>query len=593
VNGYVARLSCGWRLGAIGVASGALALVWRGTPIGAFLWLACVICAANGYGAMLGRFAKQHVAFGLRCVSGLACMLVIGTVAARIGILPFRAQVGLVFIGIASNAFATTSPDTCDRRFGGVALLAFAAILLLLAFSVLDLEPPIANGANHLFSVKHLWDTGKLPVVHHQLGSQLVAESLFSLIGGISFVGAFEGELCGALLLLLVLAELRPGRHHMHEITLLVITLAITLDQSFADDEARWSGALFMVAAFVALRVALRDRRVSWHVVAVASALAALRHEYILVAVPYLFAAVVLPRMRTDPTPRACLPVLAGWAVFLVALQVLLAVPLASAVFNAALLLVMVPFTLFAIRALRLVHWNDPLTIALFGALTSFMAVALGAVRPAQHSEGATFAVAFALTTAVLVHLAHMYEAEESTQIARASAVLVLSAFGLVTLVGPSFAEGSRVALVDRFRAAILVARELDARGLDTDAAYHVRLLQDETAPHTSIGFWGQSAGSLDFARNRLRDVSWPASRTARRRERFLSPLTSRSLARLDYLIVEDVPSRPARDPWAPASEAGPGRHVSYPSPLADVDGHLELIATVGAATLYRVRTAR
>jgi hypothetical protein len=564
---------------------------WQGTTLGVLLWIPCVVIAGSGYGALLGRVARHHVAFGLRCISGLAAMLAISTVAARAGALPYWLQFAFVGLGLVLCAFATKQSGGEEEPVSWATVLFGAtAIAVLLVLSVLDPAPPIADGTNHVLTIKRLWDTGSLGTLHYQGGTQVVAESYFALLGGPSFVSAFEGELCGALLVLLLACTFRPSSDRMSEIVFVVITLAVVLDPGLADDDARWSGALLFVGAFIALRTALQDRRVGWHAVAIALALGSLRHEYLLVAVPFVAAGLVLPRVENMPGRSALVAASIAWAAVLVIFQTSIAVPLVRAVEKAGLLALLIPVTFFLTRRQGLLRWNDAVTVAAFGAVTIVVAVALDAIRPVQHSEAATFAVMFGLATCLVLHATSAQTRDGAGPFTHATAGFTIAAFVVVTLLEPSFKHVRREEIIERFRVAISALRELDGLGLDVDAARDVSFVQTKAPPGAKIGFWGQNPGALDFVRNPVRDVSW-MSTSARKRRHFLHPLSSRSLTRLDYVIVEDVPPPAVPDPW----ELGetPEERLVRRSPIADVEPQLEHVATAGAASLYRVRVAR
>lgn len=592
MNAFGLPLRTGWVLVGLAVVAGVLAALLRGTALGALLWFPVVMISASGYGAMLGRVARHRVGLALRCVSGLAVLLVIATVAAHVGVLTYSVQLALVVVGLLFCAVVTEDIDVLrDWPREGVTLLAIGVIVLLLVLGITDTPPPVADGANHVFAVKQLRDIGTFAKLHHQLGAQIVAESLFSLIGGPAFAGAFEGELCAALLLLLLASELRPGPYRIRELTLLVVAIAISLDV-FADDEARWSGVLLVVAAFLALRAAVRDRRLGWHAVAIAAALAALRHEYMLIAVPHLVAALVIPKRVDRPQARVTAMALAGWAVFLVAFQVPLAVKVPDAVVNAVWVSLVGAGAWWLSCALIRARWDDAVGVTIFSAITSFFAVWIGAVRPAQHGDSATFAVGFGLALCLLIHFAYESEREDCGAITRAVSTVALGVFTVAMLLDPSFQDHRRNELIERFRVAITVLRDFNLRGVDLDAARDVRELQGMAPAGVSIGFWGVSADAIDFARNRVVDIGW-AVKSARRRRHFLVPITPQVLKKLDYVIVEDLAPPPVFDPWAPARSTTRASRFRHPSPTEAVESQLEPVAVAGAARLYRVRAAR
>jgi hypothetical protein len=194
-----------------GTLAGAVALVWfQETPLGTMLWSVATIASAYGYGLAIARLTGHVVSHALTAITGLAALLAISTAAARVGILDRNVQFAALAVGLAVSASLrpreSSSPGV-SPSVGLCALGAVAAIWLVLTASMAT-STVIADGSNHGFVVKRLWDTGSLDVVHHQVGIQLMGASYFALAGGASAAGVFEVGVCAALLVWVLASEL-------------------------------------------------------------------------------------------------------------------------------------------------------------------------------------------------------------------------------------------------------------------------------------------------------------------------------------------------------------------------------------------------
>jgi hypothetical protein len=130
----------------------------------------------------------------------------------------------------------------------------------------------------------------------------------------------------------------------------------------------------------------------------------------------------------------------------------------------------------------------------------------------------------------------------------------------------------------DRFLDAV-TALQLTAHGYDTAPEQAAARLQHLVPRDARIGFWGASAGALDYTRNPISDLSW-------QKDRFLAPLSRASLDGVSYLLLDDIepPAPPipprARDLWGWGS----------PPTTGNVDDLLAPVETAGATRLYRIR---
>nr|MBA3541154.1 hypothetical protein [Deltaproteobacteria bacterium] len=210
--------------------------------------------------------------------------------------------------------------------------------------------------------------------------------------------------------------------------------------------------------------------------------------------------------------------------------------------------------------------------------LVTALAAAFGVVPPSARGTASGFPPWYVLAAAVVAQIdgATLDRARLHASRVRPTALIVLVLLVGVTMLGANFDAGRRARLRDRFTQACDDLEHVAHAGYDLDADRRMRRLQELAGEGITLGFWGQSASHLDFARNPIRDVSY-----ARRRvDAFLAPLGDDRLAGLDYVIVEEIP-RPAvdQDLW----------DAPLQLPLDTLATRLAPIAQLGSARLYRI----
>jgi hypothetical protein len=307
----------------------------------------------------------------------------------------------------------------------------------------------------------------------------------------------------------------------------------------------------------------------------------------VVIGVPFLVAAIALPRAPRI-TGRTAAAALAGWLGLLIGLQIALAVGPGSAVLYAGLLLGAIPATALVLRVSGAVPWRSALAVLWFGAATLGLGLGLEAIRPAQHSAAAGTAVWIAAGLAMLAMIEPAADAASPAAgaaspaggLSRLGVAVAVAVFGTIMIVGPGFDDGERGRLAQVFTRAAIALRDRLRLEPSDQANADARALQDQVPAGARIGFWGRSAAQLDFRRNPIRDVSWPAATDRRRDKYYLTPVERASLAALDYLIVDGVAPIVDADPWG--SAAAP--------PVDEVLEHVKPVASSGATQLYRVR---
>jgi hypothetical protein len=541
-----------------GAACGALALVAAGTPIAGLPWTVAVVLACVGYGEAAVRSTGARLSLGLTAVIGLAIMLVVATALARIGVLTRAGEIVLVALGLVAAVAARPQP----RRLEVVAIvvgLACVALTLTQQVSIVD------DGANHALLVKKLWDTGRLGAINHQGGAQIAGEALLSLASNANALTIFDEGLCTALLLLLLASELADrGELGVTLFVLLAVPIALH-PMPERGDLGLWAAVLLHVATFRLLEDALQTRRTGWIVIPLALALALLRHEYGVLAVPYLVAAVVVPTRALSR--RTQLAALGLWAVGLFAMQLAYRSTWPLAVGRLLALAAVVPLTAVVHRIARV----PALTVLAFATLSMIAAIASGATSPSFHADIATTATL--LGAAICLVMA----------VDREPVRVALAAIGIVFVVGTTIVDANipdltRERIRTRWVDAAGMLDELRMIGYRVEADHEIAALQARVPSHARLAFWGQSAGAFDFARNPLRDVSWQLGHW--RTSDYLDEIDPRALRHIDFLIVQHVPGRARRDAWG----------SRYADPFAEVRAMVEPVAATPRAQLFRVR---
>jgi hypothetical protein len=593
-----------WRWPLAGACAAAAAWPLAGTPAGALCWGIAAGVACLGYGRALDRAGGAASRPALAVTGGLAVMLVLGTVLAQLGLLVGAVQVALVLGGVALAALPREAePDGAGPResvdgtlggaFGGA--LGVLAAVVLVAVAVARGGTSTADGLNHVLAVKRLWDTGGLEAIPSAAGLLVVGEALFVRGGGPELAGVFDAGLCAALLIYLVAGELVAGelgkpRAGSARLVLALATIAIVIEPPVP---GQMLATLLHVAALLALRAAITEgrtpsaaitegrtppapkmaRRTAWVALAAAAGLALVRHELVFLAVPYGVAAVALPRVERLSRGVIALAMVAWFAV-LCGIQIALGLPPAAALGKGILLLAAVPLAAALLRLLGTSGWRSVHGVMCLALTTYLLALATYAVQPVHHAPVATTAALLGVALAILVAAhgaAEPGHAASGVRVGTASVVLAMLAATSLALPNFRFVEVDRIA--SRFSFAVVALRERLVLGPDRAPAA-LGALQLRTPAGAGLAFWGKSAAHLDFARNRIRDVSF-AGRT------FLGPIAPRRLEEIDYLLIEDVRA-------APRIERG--RDPAFEPALGELAERLELEAAADGAYLFRVR---
>lgn len=549
----------------VALACAGLAFAVHGSPGGGIAWLLALGIACHGYGVAFERLVRDRQSMAMTVVSGLAVVLIVGTLLGGAGVASKPVLFALVALGCMLDLLPRLTAEHELPRASVVALVAVALAGMLLAVVPLVLrDVSIRDGFDHVLSVARLWSTGKTFPVYHQAGSQLVGEALASLTTGAAAAIVFQQGACAALVVFVLATELGAGRDRLRTVLSVALTIPIVLDPGSTTE---WSGLLFHVATIVALGDALERRRTGWHAVLLAVALAVDRHEHAIIALPYIAAAIVLP--RGTPSRRALIGAVVGWLVLLVGYQVALAVEPTRATVNAIVLLLAIPFAL-AVAGVSGASRRTLYVVITFAVITWGLAIGLDAIRPAQRGAATAITIGFGALAGVCLR------ARAGDRLSPAALGVVLAA-ALAFVVLPAMVDYDRRGFVaTRLYRALLVAQQRAAIG-EEPAESALRALQDQVPAGARLGFWGRSPAQLDYRRHRLRDVSW--STKVRRDRYFLTPLLQTSLKGLDYLLVENTAAQDTQDPWDTLRPA-----------TAYVADQLELVVSNEYAQLFRVR---
>ena len=568
-----------------GLAAGGLcvaALLQPASVLWTALWPVVVLAACRGYGLALERATGHGAGPALSTLGGLAVLVTGSVVLGHVGALTLHVQLGAIALGLLCCGLAPRAPRARDGSRASLvqATVTIAVATALAAAAIARLDLVIMDGLNHSLVVKRLWDTGSLGRIYHQLGGQPVAESYFAIAPGAWAASLFEASAAPALVIALLferLAARSAGRA-----TALWCMLAIPIALAPTLLTSQWSAVALLAAAFFDLSDAtgdaIEDRRTAWHAIACSLALAVTRHEYALLALPYLTAAIVLPR-PAPPSRRTVRALATAWIAVLVPLQVALSVPVDRALVNAVILLAAWPLARATLAVFGAPPAPGALAVLVFSSITFGLALALDAIRPAQHDAAATFAVAFAAVACLAALLAQPAQPAQPAPVSPMSpAIIALLVLCLATTaIAPNLDGNLRGKLTRYFTEALVTIKYRRATGDGLGPHRDLRAMQERVPEGATIGFWGQRPGALDFRRNRITDRSWPRNRF--REEFYLLPLTQESLRGQDYMLVERVlPAPAAVVPWDIA-------HATV-----YVDDLLERVACLEAVCVYAVR---
>ncbi len=554
-------------VGIVGAACAVLAWWMAGTIASAWVWSIAVIVAGLGYGSALAAVTKQRVSLAFAAVVGLAVILVISTGLARAGFLQRTTQIGIVAAGLVAAIAVPARVDPLPPCRGSLLFAAFAAAIVIVVAAVQD-RVLISDGANHVLAVKRLWDTGRL-AVNHQAGAQLIGESYFALATGARAIAMFDQGACTALLVALIACEVAWREDGLGPTLLVMLALPAVLQPGPTREELElWAAPLLEVAMVLALQQALESRRTGWLVAPLALALACLRHEYAVVAIPFLVAALVLPvRERLGRRTTAIAGI--AWSIGMLAMALSYRVGPGVAVLQLGAVWLALPLAGIGIWLLD-VRWRSGLGVLAFAVASFALARACHAISPSFQAANASHLMWYGAGIAVV--------ATSRIAIRPVVSGLVLALLVATTFFDTGLVDATRERLRDRFAEPALRMGELLELGQAFEADDDARAVQDRAPRAARIGFWGQSAGQLDFRRDRIVDLSWPPD--VWRTDYFLSEITPQALRHVDYLIVETMFGRPERDPWGSVR----------PGAIDQIRDRLDPIASVGRATLYRVR---
>lgn len=563
-------------IGILGAAVGTVGLYGSAGVVGGLAWSASILAACVGHGAWFAFVSRQRASLALLGAIGLAIVLSVSTVLARVGVLVRDAQVVMIAVGWISAAVV---PYRSEPRSMSPAILAIAMCIgtIVITIAVTTESLVIGDGANHGFSIKQLWDIGTL-ALHHQAGAQVIGESYSALATGAHIASVFESGVCVALLLALLASELATRGRALGVAVFLVLAVGLLLHPAAARDEVvTWSAVLFVAAAWVSLHRALEAGQLAWLVVPAALALLALRHEYVPLALPFL-AAVVLPREQR--MPRWTIGAMAAaWCGVLFAMQLGYRASPITALWRVVLILFAAPLARVGVAALGATTWRSAAGVGLFAALSLTIASGVHAISPSFQAPN-TLALAWLATGLGFVLVACARESQETDPASSREPItlaLVLAMIVGVTLLDGIVSDAGRRRVLMRITPAAERLDELRTLGFATEPHDEALALQQLVPPGVRMGFWGASAARLDFRRNPIRDVSWPSHQW--RSEYFLSAIDRRELRGVDYVLVETMFGRPVPDPW------GTWRATAT-SAVAD---DLLLIASLGRMRLFRV----
>jgi hypothetical protein len=596
---------------AAAVIAGAVAWLARGTIAGGAAWLVVLAIASGGVGVAIERLTRRRATAALTVATGLAGLLVISTLLAQLGVLGSSVQLALVIGGVALIALPRresprvdgadraaevaadraaepaadraaeppadraaeppadraaeppaddlrvidlAAPDTGFRvAFGSTA--AFVVIVLGLVAA----PPALDDNASHAFAIKRLWDLGALAGGWYQRGLSIVGESFAAWPIGAHAASVFHG-LCAALVAFVVAGEVRAHDARSTRLWLALLLIAIALRPAAMSD---WPAVLFHLTAILSLRGAIAARRIAWPTLIAAAALALVRDEYALLAVPYAIAAIAAPAIDR-PAPRWIALALAAWWLSAFAVLVGIRVPVGIAIAKAIPLLGALPLGALLFHLLGGGAWRSSAAAACVAVAGYQLALAVYAVSPTVHVPEATFAAWFALGVAILVEMP-----------GRRAAPLAIAVIALTLLVLPMYRTGELVQLGARISGAVTVWRERTVFGVDRDGA-DVRAAQEKIPAGAAIAYWGREAARLDFRRNPIRDISRIAGKPG--------PIRAASLHGAAWLIVEEREADRRRDPWLGTQMVTPAI-----APIRDV---VALHASAGIARVYRVTSS-
>ena len=514
-------------MAAVILGAAAAAIGWVGGS--GLAWIVAVTVAALGYGIAIELASRRRVPAALTACTGLAAWLAVSTLLAHLGVLGRHVELALVAAGILANALPRRMlpHESVVRPRAAVAIaVGGVAGIALIALALVRRDLLVADGFDHTFVVKRLWDLGALAAMPHQLGARVVGEAYCALATGAASAEVFSAA-CAAWVIWLIATELRARDRATAELVFSVAIVVIVLRP------LEWPIVLFAMGAYCAQR-----RGARWHALVFVIGLITLRNELVWLALPYAIA-------QLDLSHRGL--AIAGCAA-------VIAVGIATgAAVKVPLVLAAAPLGWLVLRLLGTFELCSPLAVASIATLAASLAA-----RSSDHDPATTTAIWFAFGLAILVAIDQISRPRPEPYLRYGAASIALMLVAMLAAF-PAIRQLDQVKLRLRWEHGVIALRDTSA--LDPlAAARDAYEMQLRTPAGASIAFDAIDAAELDFQRNPIRYVQQPVAS--------------------DYLIFEAVAAR-TTDPWLPRGEL-----VDIPPP----DDRFELVASAGLARLYRLR---
>jgi hypothetical protein len=306
--------------------------------------------------------------------------------------------------------------------------------------------------------------------------------------------------------------------------------------------------------------------------------LIALRWEFAAIAVTYLAAGVIVARGPSQ-SRRMIAAVVIGWIAALGGLGDHMVGGVIRAILVAAAAALA---TRLVLPLLGTYSWRSPFGVLTFAVIAASLATTLGLIPPVAHSGSAISTIWFAAAAAVF----SLLDARPPTVAANAERLHLMT--GVVTLVvflttnvlWPNFDPRRHDRLRARLIGAAVELQFVACYGYNADQDRAAEALQRRIPRGASLGFFGASAGELDYTRNPISDLAWQG-------DRLFAALSPSAVRGISYLLLEEL--EPPRPPPGPRSQPDPSRDVRT-SPTAGIDDLLEPVAVDGTMRLYRVK---
>lgn len=549
----------------LATGAGAVITGWllRGTAAGGASWVLACAVAWHGYGAAVARLTRSPLTGAVGVVVGMATMLLGLSVLGHAGLASGPVMVGAVVLGTVLAGLPAAAFDTPARitgtgptpwaAWGCAALVATVA----LALALIRQETPVVDGVNHVFAIAKLHQIGALVSDPGGFGAALVGEA--TACWAAPHLPMLFDALCLALVIAIVAPELVAEDAPTANLLLVALAAILVLEPMAA-------GQGCALALHVCAIVLIRRAASPWPAIVVALGLGLVRHELVFLAGPYAIGAIYVRRAQV--TPRWLAAAGSLWLVIAFAATLALAVPPGLAALKTVLLVLVAPVAFMALRLLGSVGRTRDWHVVSFAACGYLAALATYAVPPWRHSGSATVVVWIGFAIAVITRAIDVRAG--TLRVGAVSLVLAIVVYD--SLIAVSYRREAQY-LYDRFAMAVAAMRDRQS-GTRERAEHALHAAQLHAPDGARLAFWGATAGSLDFRRNPIIDV------TASPRGVWREPLRATRLEGIDYLLLEDIA--------APRYEKR--EIVVLPAVSDDVREHLELVHRDRMVQLYRVR---